>query len=79
LTANGTGNISANHGHALTVPAADVVAGTAKSYDIQGSSGHAHQVDIADSDFAQLALGNSVTVVSSTGSGHTHTVTVNCA
>src|SRR4051812_9550123 len=39
--------ISANHGHAITVSAADVAAGVAKTYDIQGTAAHSHSVMVS--------------------------------
>jgi len=76
---NGTrSSISSNHGHTFSVPAADVSNGTAKTYDIQGSSPHTHQVMVTSDNFATLASNNSVSVIS-TASGHTHSVTISCA
>ena len=71
-------SISANHGHALEVPRADVIAGAAKAYALQGTSGHDHVVSLTSAHFAALAAGSSVTVESD-GELHTHTVTVSCA
>lgn len=73
-----TESIALNHGHVLDVPLADVMAGTDKIYDIMGSSMHTHTVTIGASDFALLAQGMTVMLVSSTGAMHTHTVTVTC-
>lgn len=70
--------ISANHGHSLVVPAADVAARVAKTYSIKGTSGHDHTVTITAAQFAQLGAGRAVTVPSSNASGHTHSVTVTC-
>ena len=76
--AGATGSaISSNHGHALAVPAADVNAGVEKTYDIQGTSTHNHQVTITAAQFVSLQSGNSVSVVS-TVDGHSHEVTVTC-
>lgn len=69
--------ISSNHGHALEVPRADVLAGVAKEYSAQGTSGHDHVVSLTSAHFAALAAGQSVTVESD-GEFHTHTVTVSC-
>jgi hypothetical protein len=71
--------ISANHGHKLTVPAADVTAGVAKTYSIQGASGHDHLVIITAAQFAQLGAGHAITVASTNSAGHTHSVTVTCS
>ncbi|CAN5913685.1 hypothetical protein BH11MYX3_BH11MYX3_17130 [soil metagenome] len=78
-SANGTiVVISANHGHSLVVSKADVAAGTAKTYSIQGGSIHDHMVTVSTADFAMLAANNGISVVS-TPAGHTHTITVTCA
>ncbi len=76
---NGTNSsIGGNHGHTLTVSAADVNTGTEKTYDIQGSSPHNHQVTVTSDNFATLASNQSV-VLTSTAAGHTHSVTISCA
>lgn len=71
--------ISANHGHSLVVAPADVAAGVAKTYSIQGSAGHDHQITLTPAQFSALSSGHKVTVVSTNDLGHTHTVTVSCA
>lgn len=73
------GTISNNHGHALTVPKEDVAAAVEKTYSIQGSAGHDHEVTVTAADFAKLADNDAITVTSTTTAGHTHTVTVVCA
>lgn len=70
--------ISANHGHSVVVPAADVTAAVTKTYSIQGSSGHDHTITITKAQFVQLAGGASITVRSTSGAGHTHDVKVTC-
>ncbi|MDW3209574.1 MAG: hypothetical protein R8N23_06900 [Reichenbachiella sp.] len=77
---NGTSiSIDGNHGHSLTVSKADVDAGTAKTYDITGSSGHSHSVTVSSSNFASLKDNTSVNIDSTSGDGHTHSITVSCA
>jgi hypothetical protein len=70
--------IGTNHGHVLVVPPADVTAGVDRTYDIQGSSRHAHSVTISAANFATLAGGGTVMVTSTNGAAHTHAVTVVC-
>jgi hypothetical protein len=70
--------ISGNHGHELTVPSADITAGAAATYGIQGSATHAHDVSLTADQMAQIAAGMSVNVTSSSGGGHTHQVTIAC-
>ena len=71
--------ISANHGHALRVPAADVAARVQKTYSIKGTSGHDHLVTITAVQFTKLGTGQAVVVVSTNDAGHTHSVTVTCS
>jgi hypothetical protein len=72
-------NIGTNHGHTLTVPVADIQAGMNMTYNIQGSSLHPHTVTITAAQFAQLAMNQSIMVISSTDNQHSHAVTVSCA
>ncbi len=79
---NGTTvTIGSNHGHVLMVSASDVAAGADKTYDITGSSDHAHMVTITAAQFATLQsnANGSLMVTSTSGGGHTHSVTVLCA
>lgn len=81
-TTNGTNvTIGANHGHTLTVSAADVTAGVEKTYDIQGSSPHAHSVTVTAANFATLQSNPNATLAltSTSGGGHTHEITILCA
>lgn len=82
-TANGTSIIIQNvhtPNHTLTVPAADVIAGTAKTYTLaDNGSGHTHSVTLTAGDFAMLQNNSGITEVSTLSNGHTHNVTVNCA
>lgn len=74
-----TPTISSNHGHTLSVPAADVEAGTEQTYDIRGSSSHSHTVTITAADFTELRDSGSIRLTSSTDAGHNHVVTITCA
>jgi hypothetical protein len=71
-------NIAMNHGHSMSVSAADEMAGAAKTYSIQGSSAHNHTVELSAEDFADLAAGKVVVVTSSTEASHSHDVTITC-
>jgi hypothetical protein len=75
--------ITGNHGHLLTVPAADLTSTIALTYSIMGSATHDHSLTLSPDDLAQLNSGGSVTVVSSvtdapTFGSHSHGVTVTC-
>lgn len=78
VSANCGTQISANHGHTMTVAQVDVDAGVEKSYDISGSSGHSHTVVVTAANMTTLQGGQSVTITSSTDVGHSHMVTVSC-
>lgn len=71
-------SIVGNHGHQLVVSAADLDAGVDKTYDITGDALHAHSVTVTAADFATLAGGGSVTLTSSDGAAHNHSITVTC-
>jgi hypothetical protein len=69
--------ISANHGHSLSIPIADKMAGAAKDYDIKGSADHSHTVSLTAADWADIDAG-SLTVTSSVTNGHSHDVSISC-
>ncbi|MEE8408278.1 MAG: hypothetical protein V3T05_01610 [Myxococcota bacterium] len=71
--------IGLNHGHALVVTKGDVSAGVDKTYDIQATATHAHDVTITAADFAKLAGNEGIEVTSTSTPGHSHTIVVNCA
>lgn len=69
--------------HKLTVSAADVAAGVAQTYDIRGdNTGHTHTVTVSAEDFAALAVGTPITLISSNngsaGQSHTHEIRLSC-
>ncbi len=72
--------ISANHGHTLTVPVADLDSPTAMTYSIAGAAGHNHQVTFSPGQLQQLKAGTAVSVTSTAlpADGHSHNVTVTC-
>lgn len=73
--------ISANHGHTLTIPAADVNSMVSMTYNIQGLADHNHQITLTPAQLAQIKVMTAVTITSTLGGSpsHTHDVTVNCA
>ena len=71
-------SISANHGHALVIPAADFVNPVEGTYDIMGGGTHNHTVTLTAAELTTLANGDPVVVTSSV-TGHSHVVTVGCA
>jgi hypothetical protein len=71
------GSISSNHGHVATILAAELTAGNGLSLNIQGSASHTHIVELSGGDVVSIRGGGRVSKNSSTGDGHTHTVTFN--
>jgi hypothetical protein len=76
--------ISANHGHSLSIPAADISAGQGGTYHIHGLADHDHTVTLTGAELKTLASGGTVTVTSSspdpiTVGDHTHNVSIGCA
>jgi hypothetical protein len=71
--------IATNHGHMLEVPAADVAAGEAMTYELTTGNGHTHQVTVSVVNMERLANGESVDLLSTTDGGHQHGVTVVCS
>lgn len=72
---------SANHGHALSIPLADLDSTTAKTYSIQGAGLHDHLVTLSPAQLALLKAGQSLTVTSSEGglTPHSHDMAASCA
>lgn len=69
--------IDTNHGHSLTVPLEDVIAGIEKIYNIQGTSSHNHTVTLSPTHFESLKQGELIQITSSRN-GHTHIVSASC-
>jgi hypothetical protein len=70
--------IDANHGHELSIPSADLDATTPRTYRIQGSAAHNHDVTFSAAQLAQLKAGQQVVVVSTIAFDHSHTVGERC-
>lgn len=71
--------ITANHGHALSIPVADLDSPVAMTYGIQGAADHSHRVTFNPAQLGQLKAGQAVTVTSTVDFGHSHGVTEACA
>jgi hypothetical protein len=74
-----SGSISLNHGHAATLTAAQLQAGTALVLEIQGASIHGHTVELTADDVARIRRGETVSLLSSAGweDKHDHRVVFN--
>jgi hypothetical protein len=77
-----TGTNGANHTHDVTVPLADITAGTpAHTYNTSTTNGHYHQVTFTPSDYTKLGAnqsGVSETTLADSN-GHQHTFNITCA
>lgn len=65
--------ISGHTGHSITIPLGHLTAIQERTYSIQGSSGHSHNVTISVSNFNALLAGSAVQVTSTGGGGGNHT------
>lgn len=71
-------SISANHGHAVVLTAADLAGTQQATFSIQGTSSHDHTITLSAAQLSTLAGGGSVQVSSSEDASHFHEVSVNC-
>jgi hypothetical protein len=71
--------ISDNHGHSLTISAADLNSTVSITYDIHGSADHTHSVTFTAAQLAQLKAGTAVAVTSSTAFAHDHRISEQCS
>ena len=74
VVADVPGEIASNHGHAVTIVAAELRAGGALDLDIKGAASHAHVVSLSTVDLALIRNGASIQKESS-GTRHTHLIT----
>ncbi len=66
--------ISNNHGHTFLVSLDNLKKAGAKSYNIQGSAGHPHQIDVTADVLKALFAVKVVDIESTQVAGHTHVV-----
>ena len=71
-------DFSANHGHALSLSAADLDSTVARTFSVQGSAPHSHQVTLSPAQLAALKAGLSVVVATSVDATHSHDVSGSC-
>ena len=78
--ANGTSVlVGGNHGHGVdTVTAAEVATGTLQTYNVTSNGTHTHTFTVSAANFTTLQGNTGIQVTSSTDSGHSHTLTINC-
>lgn len=68
------GEVASNHGHAVTISAANLRAGGALDLDIKGTAGHTHKVSLSTVDLALIRNGGQVQK-ESTVTRHIHIIT----
>lgn len=71
------GQISANHGHTVTINSADLTAGAGVTLTLTTGDGHMHTVTLDATEVVQIRNNQRVSKPSSTTFGHSHTVTFN--
>ena len=71
--------IAGNHGHVLSIGAADLNSAVAITYDIVGSADHTHSVSFSAAQLAQLKAGTMVSVTTSTTLAHDHVISEQCS
>jgi hypothetical protein len=75
---NHPGTISANHGHEVTITAAQITTGGAlMSLQIQGAATHPHTISLTAAQVTSIGQNQRVSVDSTTDQAHNHTVTFN--
>jgi hypothetical protein len=74
---NEVGTISANHGHEVTISAAQITAGSALTATLTVGNGHTHTINLTAAQVVSIGQNQQVSVVSTTDGGHNHTVTFN--
>jgi hypothetical protein len=52
------------------IPMADIIAGTQRCYNAEGTAGHAHYITLTAADFTTLRNGGNVTKFSCNGGDH---------
>ena len=70
--------IAGNHGHVLSIPAADLNSTFDKTYDILGTATHSHSVTFTAAQLAQLKAGMTVQVTTTTTLAHDHAISEGC-
>jgi hypothetical protein len=58
--------------HEMVIPAADMAAKAARTYDVQGVAGHPHTIEVTAADFEKLAKGEAVSLKTSRDEGDAH-------
>lgn len=73
------GLITGNHGHVAVLTSAEFDAAGGAMLDIQGQADHPHMLELTEAELDAIENGRTVSKSSTTGQGHTHTVTFESA
>lgn len=76
-TSDKAGVISANHGHTVTVTAAQITSGNAVTATLTTGNGHTHTISLTAAQIVAIGQNQRVSGTSSTEAGHNHDVTFN--
>lgn len=71
-------DFSANHGHTLSLSAADLDSTVARTFSVQGSAPHSHQVTLSPAQLAALKAGQSVVLTTTVAELHSHDMSGSC-
>ncbi|HOX27291.1 MAG TPA: twin-arginine translocation signal domain-containing protein [Candidatus Krumholzibacteria bacterium] len=71
------GQISANHGHTVTITEAQINAASGVTLTLTTGNGHTHTVDLTAPQVVSIGNGGEVSATSTSDGGHTHLVTFN--
>ena len=77
VTQDVSGTVATNHGHSVTITAAQLTAANAIALDIRGDATHPHSVSLTAEDVRRIAQRSQVTKDSTNDNGHLHVVTFN--
>lgn len=69
-----SGSIGSNHGHSVTMTAAQQTAGAAVTLTLSSGNGHTHSVSFTAEEVQTIAAGGTASSGSSTDGGHDHSV-----
>lgn len=72
-----TGRVSSNHGHRVSVTAAQIASGNAVTLTLTTGNGHTHTVSLTEAQITDISAGNPVSETSSSDSGHSHLASFN--
>lgn len=71
-------DFSSNHGHTLSLSAADLDSAVARTFDVQGTAPHIHQVTLSPAQLAALKAGLSIAVTTTLDATHSHDMSGTC-